>query len=59
MRDYKRKRSGYRQVTLVTLKSRASSYPFQKINIRPHRLAVRTTGFHPVNQGSIPCGVTN
>ena len=25
---------------------------------RPHRLAVRTSGFHPGNRGSIPRGVT-
>ncbi len=24
----------------------------------PHRLVVRTSGFHPVNRGSIPLGVT-
>ncbi len=26
---------------------------------RPHRLVVRTAGFHPANWGSIPHGVTN
>ena len=25
---------------------------------RPHRLVVRTAGFHPANRGSIPRGVT-
>lgn len=26
---------------------------------RPHRLVVRTLGFHPSNRGSIPRGVTS
>ena len=29
------------------------------LTIRSHRLVVRTTGFHPVNRGSIPLGTTN
>ena len=33
--------------------------PFFKIQIRrPHRLAVRIAGFHPVYRGSNPLGVT-
>ncbi len=31
---------------------------FLTYNIRPHRLMVRTPGFHPGNPGSIPGGVT-
>lgn len=29
---------------------------YSKIKISRHRLVVRTTGFHPVNPGSIPGG---
>lgn len=38
----------------------ASTYldAVQYASLRPYRLAVRTPGSHPGNQGSIPCRVT-
>ena len=33
-------------------------YPLRQATTGPHRLTVRTPGFHPGNRGSIPLGVT-
>jgi hypothetical protein len=34
-------------------------FSLTRVLLWPHRLTVRTPGFHPGNRGSIPRGVTN